>query len=308
MAYDKLNMNSMLNSTHKRIAKHEITFGTQCYEKDWKFLLKGDYLKQMIERCKYNFAQKILIINNVNNKSEVEKYAKKLCQQGLLDKYYFASDHAKSVLDSVEIKMDEGEKGYYYLNAPLVCVNKCETKYLLYFTTDAYMASKCSNEWIDLAISIFEMRDDIIVANPVWNYCYEEAIAESFDRIGDFCLGYGFSDQCFLIEADNFKKNIYNEKNPLSERYPAYGDGGFEKRIDSFVRNKGYLRITYMKGSYIHNDFPKDRITSGMLLLFMKAFKLEYTSLFRRKNIANHLFLKTKKLLNLNFAIFQKYG
>jgi hypothetical protein len=297
VAYDKLNGNSILNYTDKRTAKHEITFGTQCYEKDWKFLLKGNYLKQMIERCKYNFAQKILIINNVNNRREVEKYAKKLCQQNVLDKYYFASDHTKSALNSVEIEMDEGETGYYYLNAPLVCVNKCETKYLLYFTTDAYMASKCPNGWIDLAISIFEMRDHIIVANPVWNYCYEEAIAESFDKIDDFCIGYGFSDQCFLIETDNFKKNIYNEKNPLSERYPLYADGSFEKRIDSFMRNKGYLRITYMKGSYIHNDFPKQRITLGMLLLFMKVFKLEYTPLFRRQDITNYLFFKMKKWL-----------
>ena len=45
-----------------------------------------------------------------------------------------------------------------------------------------------------------------------------------------------------LGKHHDFKAPIYNEANPVSERYPKYGGETFEKRVDSWIRNHKYLR------------------------------------------------------------------
>ena len=76
-------------------------------------------------------------------------------------------------------------------------------------------------------------------------------------RKSNFFIGFGFSDKCYLIKIVNFKLSIYNEENTLSERYPMYGGNLFEKRIDAWMKNNNYNRITYKHGSYYNSNFPK---------------------------------------------------
>jgi hypothetical protein len=95
----------------------------------------------------------------------------------------------------------------------------------------------------------------IIVANPVWNFGYDEAKEIAFKEDEDWYYGYGFSDQCYLINPINFNKPIYNEHNPASGRYPDYGGESFEKRVDSYMRNNKLGRITNKYISYIHSKY-----------------------------------------------------
>ncbi len=87
-----------------------------------------------------------------------------------------------------------------------------------------------------------------------------EAKQESISEIEHFFVGFGFSDQSFLVRTNDFKKPIYNEYNSASERYPQYGGETFEKRVDSWMRNHQYLRLTYKHGTYIHEDFPNSKL------------------------------------------------
>ena len=62
-----------------------------------------------------------------------------------------------------------------------------------------------------------------------------------------------FSDQCFLVKTENFKKKIYNEKDDLSELfYPDYAGDSFEKRVSSYLKNNKYYRITSKNITYYH--------------------------------------------------------
>jgi hypothetical protein len=65
-------------------------------------------------------------------------------------------------------------------------------------------------------------------------------------------VGFGFSDQCFLVRTADFRAPIYNELNDLSARYPGYGGELFEKRVDAWMRNHGFLRATFKHGTYLH--------------------------------------------------------
>lgn len=40
-----------------------VTFETKVWEKDWEYILKGNYLEKVINSCNYNFDKKTIIIN-----------------------------------------------------------------------------------------------------------------------------------------------------------------------------------------------------------------------------------------------------
>lgn len=236
---------------------HNVTFETKVYENDWEYILKGNYLDIIIARCNYKFKEKILFINNVKDIKKVKKYADKKVVQGIIDRYFVVKDYENEALNYFNIEKDSFKDGFYYSIAELVSIYLCETKYLLHFSSDSFIDDSTIN-WIDGAIKIFEEKDNIIVANPTWNYAYNQAKKEAISEIDDFFVGYGFSDQCYLIKSEVFKKQVYNETNIASNRYPEYGGELFEKRVDSFMRNHNKLRITSKKVSYFHINFPKN--------------------------------------------------
>jgi len=98
-----------------------------------------------------------------------------------------------------------------------------------------------------------EKNPRIKVANPTWNRNYKEAKSESRRTTWNFYLaGQGFSDQLFLVRREDFQKPIYGEIRPDSHHYPR-GDV-FEKRVFSYMKNRGWERITFRRGSYIHEN------------------------------------------------------
>lgn len=236
-----------------------ITFETKIWEKDWRYILEGDYLEHIIARCNYPFKKKALAINNVANKDAVETLVKQKVKDGVIDTYYFVDDYATKALNHFNITKDSFKGGYYYSIAELVSIYLCNTEFLLHFSGDAYLA-KNNSEWIKKAIPILNADNDIIVANPTWDFKFDEAKQEAINDIEDFHVSYGFSDQCYLVKTAVFKQPIYNEKHPDSERYPKYGGELFEKRVDSYLRIKQLKRITSKTDSYIHKNFSKNKL------------------------------------------------
>ena len=236
-----------------------LTFETKCYENDWEFVLKGSYLQKMIERCNYSFARRVIIINNVDDIDKVRHYAEKKIKKGIIDEYYIVDEYAKTALDFFNIDIQSFDGGYYYSIAELVGIYTCKTEYLIHFSSDT-IADNSRSSWIGEAIEIFKERKDVFVANPTWDFNFLQAKEESFDSLGNFFIGFGFSDQCYMIRTSDFRKQIYNEKHAFSERYPIYGGELFEKRVDSYMRNHNLLRITSKKSSYIHKNFTKNKL------------------------------------------------
>ena len=235
-----------------------VTFATNCWEKDWDILLKTNLLRNKIIRNNYQFGEKLLIINNVRKQNAIEDFAKKAVNQGTLTNYYFVDDYIEDALNFFHLTKETLGRSYYYSNHVLVSIYLCKTDYLLYNTSDTWLEK--TTPWVDPAIVELEKNLSYKVANPVWNKRFIEAKKDAFFEIENFWVGYGFSDQCFLIRTSDFKKPIYSETNPASARYPQYGGETFEKRVDSWMRNHKYLRLTYMHGYYRHQDFPKSKI------------------------------------------------
>lgn len=237
-------------------AHMKVTFEIKVYENDWKYILYGNYLEKLINNCNHDFFCKQLIINNVKNVEQVLKYATQKLNHGVIDKIIVVNEHEKTVLNYFNLQKESFKGGFNYSIAELTGIYFCETEYLFHFSSDSYLES-FGFDWIKKAAENLEKNNKFIVANPTWNNNFEEAKQESISEIDDFYVGYGFSDQCYLIKSNIFKAQIYNEKNIDSERYPKYGGELFEKRVDAFMRNTNSLRITSKELSYVHVNFPK---------------------------------------------------
>jgi len=245
-----------------------VTFETKCYEKDWEILLKTGRLEAMIARNQYNFAERILYINNVANPGEVRRYAERYKERGIISDYVLVEEYADEALAFFGLSRDSFKGGYYYSIQELVGIYLCRTEYLLHFSSDSILDGTFS--WIEKGIAVLNRDQRIRTVNCVWNRKHDEARENAFEEADDFWIGYGFSDQCYLIRTADFRSRIYGESNPASARFPAYGGELFEKRVDAWGQNNGYLLATYKHGSYLSKNFPRNRLlrTAGRLLGF----------------------------------------
>lgn len=227
-----------------------VTFATACWERDWKhILLDPDYLeKKQIAYQSHEFSEKLLIINNVENLSEVKKAADRLVARGVITRYVVAED----VLGFFGLKKgDFNEWQYWNALAPLNAIYYATGDYLLYLTGDVYL--KRPVKWIDAAVRWMEKDSNKKVANLVWNERLDEAKKESWRQSWNFYVSKnGFSDQMFLVKRDDFRRPIYSEVRVDGAHFPR-GDV-WEKRVFSYMKNRGWERITFKGGSYTHEN------------------------------------------------------
>lgn len=85
---------------------NNVTFETKCWEKDYKLILETPHLKNMIQNCNYDFNERHIVVNNVNDKIKVREDCKRLVSNGIIDTYYFADEYAEKVLKEYDIVKD----------------------------------------------------------------------------------------------------------------------------------------------------------------------------------------------------------
>lgn len=243
-----------------------VTFETQCWENDYEYILTGDRLKQSIAHCNYKFAKRQVIINKVYRRKKVQALAEQCKKNGIIDAYYFAEDYIQQALKHFGLTKAGFKGGYYYSRCQLVGMYLCETDYLLHFTTDSYIEKPNTSTWVADGIALMENNPEYICANPSWvisrdgkTFGQEGARQEATAELSNWYIGYGFSDNCYMVPTKLFKQRIYNEYNPASDRYPLYAGECFEKRVDSYMRNHGLLRLSHKTIWYSHTNLPKKR-------------------------------------------------
>lgn len=245
-----------------------VAFATSCWERDWKhILLDSEYLerKQIANHC-FSFAEKILVINNVKDPDAVLKAARHRVNEGILTRVLIGDEVAPAMLASFGLNRKEFRPGpdagryqnvnsdwvYYNALGPLSAIYEAKSDYLLYLTGDVRLDQPL--DWIGKAIWLMEQEPRFKVANPLWNGRTDEAKREAFGKRRGFYLSEkGFSDQLFLVRRADFNAPIYSEIREEAAHFPR-GDV-FEKRVFSAMRNRGWLRLTYAKGHYTHENF-----------------------------------------------------
>lgn len=264
-----------------------VTFETQCWENDYEYILTGDRLKKMIEHCNYKFDHRQVIINKVYRRKKVQALAERCKQAGIIDAYYFAEDYVKPTLKHFGLTKSSFKGGYYYSRCQLVGLFLCTTDYLLHFTTDSSIAKPNTSTWIAEGVALMDANDKYVCANPSWiisrdgvTFGADGAKQEASSELDHWYVGYGFSDNCYLVPTKLFKQRIYNEYHPASDRFPLYAGECFEKRVDSYMRNHGLLRLSYKTLWYEHTNLPKKRHVN--ILGYWDKFKFHIRLMLKR--------------------------
>lgn len=248
------------------MSRPRVTFETKCWERDWKLLLDTGRLKDMIGRCSYPFADKILYVNNVRDSARVMKAGQRLVVEGVITEVVLVEDLAQGALAGFAVDKESFRGGYFYSIQELVGIHHCRTEYLLHFSGDTVQTN--SEPWIDQAIERMERDATAVVANPNWDSAGDQAKREALSEDELFFRSKGFSDQCYLIKAAVFKRPIYGETNEATAVYPRYGGELFEKRVNAWMRNHGLDRLTSKKACYAHKNYPKDPLRRWIMYRF----------------------------------------
>ena len=255
--------NKTPDSDEPQAPKRRVAFLTSCWEKEWKqVLLSPDYLKtNMIENHCYPFAEKLVVIVNVENLSIVLRAAEKRIKEGLIDRVVVIQEEA---LESFGLQRKDfrgnsrfpSDFVYYNAMGPMMGIHATTCDYFVFQRGDVHLKEPSS--WIEEAIDLMEKDSSYKWANLVWNYtgtpyyAYREAEEQALTQDGNFYVSdHCFSDQLFLAKRVDFCAPIYKEQRE-DVRYEQ-GDT-FESRILSAVRNRGWKRLIYAKGAYIHRS------------------------------------------------------
>lgn len=242
-----------------------VGFETKVWEEDWRLLLTGGRLERMIDLCDFPFADRAVIINNVANSGAVCHAADALVARGVLTRWVAVADQAEAALSYMRLSATDLAQGYVYSIAELVGLFTACTDYLVHFSGDSILQSAV--DWITPSIRALRADPAFAVANPIWGPSafggpigFTDASSEAIAETPDFFIGYGFSDQCYLVDVERFRGDIYRQEHYAGDRYPSYGGPLFEKRVDAWMRTTGRLRLTCKRAAYLHQNIRENRL------------------------------------------------
>lgn len=254
-----------------------VTFEIKVWEKDWRFILQANYLREIIKRCKYHFPERVVTINNNSSRTQIEKRLKCLIRKNIITAYNFVEDYETATLDFFKLNEKNFSGGYYYSIAELVALYRCTTPYLLHFAGDTFM-SKQSDAWIEKSINILSAKKGLLVSNPSWDCDPQGVVSQAFVFEDEFAIGDRFSDQCFLVNTEKFKQINFSEKNnEIAQYYPTYGGDLFEKKVAEYMKNHLNYRATFLHSGYWHLNYPqpkKNWLLSKLQIKYVNKIRL----------------------------------
>lgn len=211
-------------------------------------------------QSRFLFRRKVVLLNNLSDPSKADRLAALALDSGEISRIVRVARELPRALAIVGLSARDLEPIPHYSDCALVAVTMPGSPYLCYWDADVSMLQVC--DWISPSLALLQARSDVIACSPQWEY--ESRLFHSsnrywqpLDTARDFGLYYGFSDQLFLGKRSTFAQPIYHEFCLASYRYPlAHVRPVFEQRIDSYMRNHGYMRAVHWPSTYIHHGRP----------------------------------------------------
>jgi hypothetical protein len=225
------------------------------YHGDAPYLLLGR-LVNVIKSYGDNIGSVTVLVLNVRCKPLVKVTLELYVLLGIISRFHFVDTSSDRALSDFHLTAKDLGRSYPYSIGPYTAISMCKSQFMVYNTGDV-MLHKGGGNWISSAMKYISQHESVVTACPVWNDNLAEAESECHVNCGKYGLGFGFSDQLFLCKPDVFMTLSQKEFHPASARYPDYVADGFERRIDSVMRNNNLLRYVDFSCGYCHESFPK---------------------------------------------------
>jgi len=187
------------------------------FERTRNAVLTPGFFSKIEKDNRHIFDEKVLLINNVENVDSAAEEASMLLEVGEITSFHFVAGHLDSVLSAVELRLSDLQPMLHWSDCDLVSPFLVRSPYLLYWDGDVVMREPAN--WVNEGCDLLACRDDVLVVNargPDWTPKNELRVG----TLDPFSLGYGFSDQLWLVRSEDFRRPIYNYSAPASAQYP----------------------------------------------------------------------------------------
>lgn len=227
----------------------DVDLVVNCFERSYRKVLAPGFFGTIAADNARAFAQRTVVINNVEDRDAAAALAQARVDGGEIDRYVFVADRLGAALAQTGLTREELEPIPYFTDFAIVAATLDGPDWMLMW--DADLRLRAPLDWVTPAIALMERDARIMVANPNWpvDNLHEFTLEDD----GDFAIGQGFTDQAFLTRRSELGRPIYRQRCVALRRYPlSYVGAIFEARVDAHMRHHGRLRATHRAAIYEH--------------------------------------------------------
>lgn len=223
-------------------------------------MLEPSSLNERISNCNHDFSVKRVLVNYVASRSHVLALAQACSRLKILDDLVFIEDLLPGALDRFHLSRNNfSHSSLTMTRGQLVGLHVATTSHLVHFTADSRIVQPASVDWIKSGTDLMAADRRILSCTPSWELARNDRVVgnagareEAIWQTGEWMVGRGFSDNCYLVEVNRMREVDLNQEHEDSDRYPKYAGNSFERRVNSFMMVGGFFRACHKSVFYRH--------------------------------------------------------
>lgn len=238
-----------------------------CFERNIDRVTSPGFLADAVGQHQFPFALRTLLVNNVDDPIQAAQLAESAVERGEIDRFVFVDALLPKGLAITHLEARTFGRYLHWSDCCLAALAASGPDLLCYVDVDLTLETPV--DWISPALAIMESDPRVVVANPTWVSAdgSTSAPSEADECVESGWLGYGFTDQAFLIHRANFARPLRRSPRrplwlecPASLRYPGpSGNLFFEQIADAYMRSNRLMRLTICEAQFVpvpFNHYP----------------------------------------------------
>ena len=169
------------------------------YERTDRDVLRPGFFPGVAAQNGRDFDEVVALVNNVADRRDATARAEELVRTGEISVYAFVADLLPAALHSARLSARALRRLPYLLDYGLVMPHVVGTRWLLGW--DAETRLPVPTDWVSPSLDLLAEHPRVFHVSLGWTVGPGEPgpLGEAVDHLGDYALGWGFSDQLFLV-------------------------------------------------------------------------------------------------------------
>lgn len=233
-----------------------VEFVLNCFERNINEVTAEGFLARAVEQHLYPFQLRTLLVNNVSDKSGAALLAQAAIDRGEVDRFIFVDGLRERGLRATGLRERDFGRYLHWSDCCAVAIVLDGPDLLCYVDVDLTLHEP--RDWISTALDVMEHDPRVAVGNPTWVMPDgTSSVEREADEAGDgYFLGYGVTDQVFLVDRSQFARPLRRRWLPLwldcpaTLRWEIQGGLFFEQIADGFMRRHHLMRVTVLGATF----------------------------------------------------------
>lgn len=226
------------------------------YERTYREVLSPGFFPEIAAQNRRECDEVVALVNNVVDRADARDRAEALVAAGEISAYAFVADHLDEALRAARLPARALRRRPYLLDYGLVMPHVVGTRWLLGWDAETRLPE--ATDWLTPSLDLLVDDRRVFHTSLAWSVGPGEPgpLGEAVDHVGDFALGWGFSDQLFLVRRDDLVGPIWRSFAPAAAVRHAPHPYTFEYRVEAHQRAVRRHRATLTTARYETNNLP----------------------------------------------------